>query len=182
MTGFGSRGVTGRLPGRLFILHVMHMGLDNYPVRCACGKHPYDEEIPEGAAHRENEPCPFKDDNFPIGSLGYCCWLRGKVALHELLALGLDDLSSRMYESMTAEEALAFADDLAAAANRLAARYAGKSSKPKGAGRNGRWDEERGETVWGKYSTFKEALASIREAARWYKRVGRLGYGVDTWY
>jgi hypothetical protein len=36
--------------------------------------------------------------------------------------------------------------------------------------------------IWGKYSTFEEALAWIREAARWYEKVGHLGFGVHAWY
>ncbi len=182
VAGFGSRGGTGRLPGWLFIPHTIHMGLDNYPVRCECGQHSYKDDIPKGFTHRKTEPCPFKNDDFPIGMMGSCCWLRGKVAAHELEALGEDDLSGRMLEDMTAEEALAFADELVAVATRLEAQYAGLSVKPRGTGWNGRWNDERKEWVWGKYSTFEEALASIREAARWYEKVGRLGYGVHAWY
>jgi hypothetical protein len=59
---------------------------------CTCGKHTYDERIPKGLTHREEDPCPFKDDDFPIGMLGRCCWLRGKVAADELKALGEHDL------------------------------------------------------------------------------------------
>lgn len=166
VTGFGSRGGTGRLPGRPFIPHTIHMGLDNYPVRCECGKHSYRSGVPKGFTHRTSEPCPFKDDGFPIGMMGSCCWLRGKAAAFELEALGERVLSDRMYQNMTAEEALAFAQELVDAAGRLEGLHAGQPDKPKGAGWNGTWDSERKETVWNTYSTFEEALAEIRLAAR----------------
>lgn len=157
------------------------MGLDNYPVRCECGKHSYGDDIPKGLTHREDEPCPFKDDDFPIGPMGACCWLRGKAAARELEALGETALYGRMHESMTAEEALEFARDLLHEAEALEHDYRGKP-KPRGAGWNGRWNDALKEVAWGMHSTFEGALASIREAARWYEKVGRLGYGVHAWF
>src|SRR5207302_1363731 len=54
--GARSRGESGWLPGHLLTLHDNHMGLDNYPVRCKCGKHSYPDDVPdEGSTHREDE-------------------------------------------------------------------------------------------------------------------------------
>ncbi len=177
-----SREESERHPGRFLTLHHDHMGLDNYPIRCTCGKHSYSHGIPKGYTHREEEPCPFEQDRFPIGMMGACCWLRGKAAARELEALREGALADRMFQDMTAEEALAFAEQLVDAALRLEGRHAGQPDKPKGAGWNGTWDAERKEWVWETYSTFEEALSQIREAARWYEKVGRLGFGVHAWY
>jgi hypothetical protein len=87
-----------------------------------------------------------------------------------------------MYEDMTAEEALSFADELRAAADRLEQQHANDNPKPHGVGTDGRYDEEKREYVWTKFSTFEQALARIRQAAAWYEKVARLGYGVHTWY
>jgi hypothetical protein len=114
--------------------------------------------------------------------LGTCCSLRGKVAAHELDALGEVDLAGAMYSDMTCERAREFAQELRAAADALEQRYATTADKPHGAGWNGTWNAERKEWDWQTYSTFEEALARIREAARWYEEIGSLGYGVDAWY
>lgn len=182
VAGLGSWRVDSRLPGRRFIPHAISMGLDNFPVPCTCGKHGRRDGIPDGLTHREKEPCPFEKDNLPKGMFGGCCWLRGKVAVRELEALGESSLRERMFENMTAEEALDFARDLAAAADRLEAAHAGRPDKPNGAPWNGRWDPDKDECVWETYSTFEQALDAIREAARWYEMVGRLGFGVRAWY
>jgi hypothetical protein len=160
-----------------------HMGLDNFPKQCGCPKHPYDPNLPEdGATHKPGEPCPFQNDNFPTGMLGTCCSLRGKVATHELEALGEISLAEGMYGEMTAEEAENFAHKLRDAADRLEAKHAGKSDKPKGAGWNGEWNAEKKKWEYHDHSTFEDAISAIREAARWYEKVAQLGFGVHAWY
>jgi hypothetical protein len=160
-----------------------HMGLDNFPKQCGCPKHPYDPNLPEdGATHKPGEPCPFQNDNFPTGMLGTCCSLRGKVATHELEALGEISLAEGMYGEMTAEEAENFAHKLRDAADRLEAKHAGKSDKPKGAGWNGEWNAEKKKWEYHDHSTFEEAISAIREAACWYEKVAQLGFGVHAWY
>ena len=80
---------SGWRPGRSLTLHNNHMrlnhydygGLDTYPVPCKCGKHKYGRGIPSGLTHRPEEPCPFKDDGFPISIFGSCCWLRSFIAV-----------------------------------------------------------------------------------------------------
>jgi hypothetical protein len=85
-----------------------------------------------------------------------------------------------MYKDMTHDEAITFAEKLAVAADRLDRRYARMARKPKGAGYNGTWDKTAQAWVWAEYSTFDEAIASIREAAHWYEKVGSLGFGVHA--
>jgi hypothetical protein len=160
-----------------------HMGLDNFPKRCDCPKHSHLPNLADdGTTHDPGQPCPFEKDNFPTGMLGTCCSLRGKVAAHELEALGEISLAEGMYGDMTAEEAKTFAHKLRDAADRLEAEHAGEADKPKGAGWNGTWNAEKREVEYHDHSTFEEALAAIREAARWYDKVAGLGYGVHAWY
>lgn len=175
-----ARGV--RTASRPFlILHDDHMTLYNMPVPCKCGKHSYQSGIPEGLTHRPNDPCPFKDDNFPIGLQGGCCGLRGKRASRELEALGMSGFFDRMHKDMTAEEALDFSEKLRACADRLNRKYGGSDIKPHGAGWNATGYSGRKDMALGRYSTFEAALASIVEASRWYAKVGQLGYGVRAW-
>jgi len=156
------------------------MGLDCYP-------QPYDKngcpiQGSNGMLHCDDESCPFDADRFPIGMLGTCCSLRGKVAAHELEALHETRLAEAMFEDMTPTQARDFAQELRCAADTLEQRHAGDAEKPKGAPWNGTYDSSKKEWVYLNHSTFEEALASIREAARWYEKVGRLGYGVHAWW
>jgi hypothetical protein len=158
------------------------MGLDNIPEHCPCGAHRQNDDVPYGLTHLEAEPCPFQTDKVPVGIVGTCCSLRGKAAAYQLEALGETTLANRMYEDMTAEEALDFAQDLAIAATRLEEEHRDEHPKPKGAGWNGTWDPKTKTWGWEDYSTFEEAIATVREAARWYEKVSSLGYGVHAWY
>jgi len=174
-----SGGSAERLDPFLFLTDIS-MGLDCIPRSCACGEHT-GRQWAEGRTHGKKQPCPF-DGKYPLGPFAGCCWLRGKVAEQELGALGEDALSWRMRDDMTHAGALAFADELATAADRLEREHAGDGDKPKGAGWSGRWNEEAKDFVWQTYSTFEEALAEIRTASQWYRQLGELGYGVHAWY
>jgi hypothetical protein len=114
--------------------------------------------------------------------MGTCCSLRGKAAAHELEALGESHLAAAMFSDMVCTQAEDFARDLREAADRLEREYEGQSNKPKGAGWNGIWNKQKKGWEYLTYSTFEEALARIREAARWYEKVAGLGYGVHAWY
>lgn len=155
------------------------MGLDLYPKRIlALDKD--DEHV--WRTHAADVPCPFKDDEFPIGMLGTCCALRGKIAAYELAALAEHDLHDRMYEDMTAAEALAFASELRHAADRLAARRRAPNTPPPGVDDDGVEDASADARVFQTGSTFAESLAAVRQAADWYEKVARLGFGVHAWY
>ncbi len=154
------------------------MGLDLIPKRCGCPKHPHDANHPDdGTTHNPDEPCPFEQYLFPKAARS-CCSLRGKMAARELDAYGETKLSDRMFQDMSAEEAIDFADELRAAADRLEDSAYCTREKPKGAGYNGEWNTKENKWDWQGFSTFEEALDSIREAAAWYEKVGSLGYGV----
>ena len=130
--------------------------------------------------HLPEEPCPFEADDNPVGFFCTCCSLRGKVAAHELEALGETRLSESMYEDKEAEDAIAFAVKLNKAADKLERDHAGDADKPKGASWGETWDSRRKTWTGGTQSTFEEAIAAIRQAARWYDKVGRLGFGVHA--
>lgn len=132
--------------------------------------------------HAKGTPCPFAPDNFPIGPLGTCCSLRGKAAADNLDAFDEKALHRLMHVDLHDEQALALAKELRKAADRLEQRYAGQTDKPKGYSAGGTIDAATGKiTPWPRPS-FEEAIASIREAADWYEKVGRLGFGVHAWF
>lgn len=172
--------VAGRSAQPSLLTNATHMGLDCLPMRCPSGQH--DNAVSDGLTHREDEPCPFQADDFLVGPVGTCCSLRGKVAARELEALGEHMLSLRMYDDMTAEQALVLARELSNAARRLEDKHARSKSKPRGAGWNGKWNKAKRDWVFQDHSNFDEALSAIREAARWYEKVATLGFGVHAWY
>lgn len=132
--------------------------------------------------HRADEPCPFLHDDFPLASTGNCCSLRGKVAAESLHALGERDACEFMHEDMDAARALRTATRLRDAADRLEQQYAGRADKPSGGYYGGRLDLDTGELTPWPQPSFEEAITSIRQAADWYEKVGRLGFGVHAWY
>lgn len=108
--------------------------------------------------------------------------MRGKMAAENLHALGELDVCKLLHEDPDTDRTLHVAARLRDAADRLEQRYQDQSEKPSGASHGGRLNVDTGEfTPWPQPS-FEEAIASIREAADWYEKVGRLGFGVHAWY
>lgn len=132
--------------------------------------------------HADDAPCPFASDGFLTGLLWTCCSLHGKVAAANLDALGEHDAYARMHEDMGAAEALRFAATLRETAGRLEQRQARQAEKPKGTRCGGVVGADSGEFTPWPAPPFEEALASIRQAADWYEKVARLGFGVHAWY
>lgn len=156
------------------------MGLDLLPKRLT--HHDMKGVLPRGMTHPSGTPCPFFPDDFPTGMMGTCCSLRGKVAAENLEALGEKALYDLMHVDLHEEQCLAAAKELRRAADRLEQRYQHQADKPKGMSQGGMINAETGEiTPWPRPS-FEEAIASIREAADWYEKVGRLGFGAHAWY
>lgn len=183
LAGLGSQGRRNRLPGRSLILQPIHMELDNYPVFRACGQHPHCGGALNGFSHGETDPCLSKDAGFPFGPRGACgCWLPGKTSARELAALREEDFSGRRHLYMTAEKTLEFAGAISAAVARHEARRSGRLEDQEEAGLDGAQDAALMGWIRETGSTFDEALAEIRETARWFEKVGRLGYGVHAWY
>jgi hypothetical protein len=103
------------------------------------------------------------------------------VAAYELETLGETDLSERMYQDMTDEEAKDFADELQAVAARLKSEHVGQSRRPKQPVWEGILNAKTGNREYQQFADFEEALVEIRKASRWYRTVARLGYGVAAW-
>ena len=117
--------------------------------------------------------CPFADDGFPHG-LASCCVLWATNAANNLNALGMSRLFVQMAQSQDAEQAVQYARELHSATSELERRYWNRRRRPKGA----RPERSRGLPR----CSFEDALASIRQAADWYEKVGRLGFGVTARY
>ena len=132
-------------------------------------------DILQGRIHRPDEPCPFDADRFPERLLGTCCSLQGFRVACELMAFGERNLAGRMFTDKTDKEALAFARELVCAADALEGKYGDKRRKPRGAPRWATWDIVNKAWVWQGYSSFEEAIAVIRAAARWYERIASVG-------
>jgi len=144
--------------------------------------HETKEVLPRGMTHPSRTPCPFAPDDYPIGMLGTCCSLRGKVAADNLEAFGEKALRDLMYVDLPEEQCFALAKELRRAADRLEQRYEHQTDKPEGMSKGGMIDAKTGKiTPWPRPS-FEEAVASIREAADWYEKVSRLGFGAHAWY
>ena len=158
------------------------MGLDLLPRPCPCGLHGWVKPVPKGRMHDAATECPLLAEKFRRAPWTTCCSLRGKIAAQDLAALGEADVAERMYDEMSAEEALAFARTLRRAADRIEERYQDVDPKPLGAAHTLMLNEATGEAYDDNYSSFTGALAAICEAARWYARVGTLGFGVASWY
>ncbi len=156
------------------------MALDNYPVRCECGKHTYRRGLSlRGFAHLAKDECPYDGDTFDHGIA--CCWLRGSAAAFELRALGNENLADRVRNDMTAEEALSFAEELRRFADEQEKLFSGKEPKPRGAWWKAMSIDRGNVRISEGYATFEQALATIRNAAGWFEKTGRLGFGVGTW-
>jgi hypothetical protein len=85
-----------------------------------------------------------------------------------------------MHEEMTAEDALRSPEPRQRGRPPVS-KYQHQADKPKGAPWNGTWDPW--QRVWFMPALiFEEAIASIRESACWFEKVGRLGFGVFPWY
>ncbi len=91
-------------------------------------------------------------------------------------------MAARMFEHMSAETALALLREPCAPP--AASKPGTGKTTPSREARDKvlRLNAETGDIGYDRYSTFEEALASIREAADWYGLVGTLGYGVYAWF
>lgn len=134
-------------------------------------------ELPEGMTHSKDDRCPFNLDDFPTGKHGTCCSLHGKAVVEHLEAFGETDAANLMHANFAVGGARAFSSTLRSAAIRIEQRFANRKDKSKGVTRADGSDIET-ETASSTQPSTEEAVASIRQAADWYQKVGRLGFGV----
>jgi hypothetical protein len=131
--------------------------------------------------HQKPDPCPFKDDGHPIGVFGSCCSFRGNVAALYLLALGLGWLAPGLYTDKTPEEAITFAARLREAIERLRETMnaaAQRANQPVD-------DLFTSGTVKvpdvGWEFPIGQGVDAIEAVARWYDKIGQMGFGVHAW-
>ena len=155
------------------------MALNCLPITCPCGQHHDHSGIPEGLTHRPKALCPFQGDDNPVGPLGTCCSLYGQAAAATLESLGERHLSGLMHDHMTAERALDFAGYLRTAADQV--RREQEAKRPDAAATPSAQAKEPAETSE-KPTVLDLKLAVIHQAAAWYEKIGKLGFGVEAWH
>lgn len=152
------------------------MGLDLTPRR---GDRPLDN--PPGMTHKDSEPCPFADDKNPIGVFGTCCSYRGNACALYCIGIGLGGLAIALYEDKTPEEAIAFATAIRGAVTKFnevqadAFKRAGVA-----AGERDKAEAEVPDVNW-RFSLSK-AVSELQQTAKWFEKVGKLGYSVHPWF
>lgn len=154
------------------------MAIQCIPKPCSCRIKGQEFGVRKGYTHPKQTTCPFAVYDFPMTRFGTCCSFKMDAAQSHLYIFGEDVLAERMDYSMTAEQALYFAEDLRRTMGRLEARYQGAACKPEGGWHVRYWHKNKTEKVYKRRSTFEDAVAAIGQAATWYELVGRLGYGV----
>lgn len=154
------------------------MAIQCIPKPCSCRIKGQEFGVRKGYTHPKQATCPFAVHDFPMTRFGTCCSFKMDAAQSHLYIFGEDVLAERMDYSMTAEQALYFAEDLRRTMGRLEARYQGAACKPEGGWYVRYWHKNKTEKVYKRRSTFEDAVAAIGQAATWYELVGRLGYGV----
>jgi hypothetical protein len=131
--------------------------------------------------HRASAPCPYKDDNNPIGMLATCCSFRANAVALYLFAMGSGPLAVRLFEGKLPEQAIEFADQLHATATKYrngmmdAAKKAGKRVDPFLTGLTAQIPD----VDW-EFSIAK-ALQMIEACAKWHEKTGRMLCGVRAW-
>lgn len=156
------------------------MTLDNLPIPCGCGKHSEAWSFSVRGIHPSGKLCPIQIEDFPGGLLSTCRPLRGSQVVRKLAALGAEGLAYEMLEDMSCEEALDFACRLRKTADHLESEHQGDAEKSERPYRTTGKKPMKKDCPWGTHTNLDESLAKIREAAQWYEKVSRLGYGVHA--
>jgi hypothetical protein len=132
--------------------------------------------------HRKSEPCPYKDDNNPIGVFGSCCSFRGNATALYLFAMGMASLGLRLYEDKLPEVAIEFAAELRAAVAKQrdvmseASRRAGLPEPLP----TDKLTVKIPDVGW-EYPV-EQAFQAIEAAAVWHEKTGRMLAGIHAWF
>ena len=154
------------------------MSLDLLPRRNTPSDTP--DTLPRGMTHPAGTLCPFASDGFPISPTGTCCSLRGQVAVESLDALGEAELASFLDKDLLAETTPFLVSSLRAVARRFERTYRDGWELLKDARLGKRINPATGAITPWPDPAFEAAMASIRQAADWYEKVGRLGFDVHA--
>lgn len=136
--------------------------------------------LPLGQIHAGDTSCPFADDSLPGGG-ATCCSFSTEFAVKALYEFGKVELIKALRKDLDADDAVALARDLRRCADLLDRRYVPPKDTEDGTQTGGVMNPATGVfTPWTPLA-FETALASIRQAADWYEKVGKLGFGVHVW-
>jgi hypothetical protein len=129
--------------------------------------------------HRVTESCPFKDDNnVDANEQATCCAFRVDDAALYLRALNSQELSPRILEDKSPDQAIAFADELAAALAvhtkflGYAAQYISGSENPS------LEDYVLCDPKSGWEVSVVKALKRLEQAVEWHRKTGLAGCSV----
>ena len=137
--------------------------------------------LPFGMTHPNDTNCSFANDKLPTGFINTCCSLNTATAAENLVTFGHDALAKLLQMGMASEKLPYIAKELRRAADSLRGQYV-EFVDDLGARRAGVRKLVHAAVSARLRAGFEEALASMRKAADWYEKVGRLGFGVEVWY
>lgn len=140
------------------------------------------DELPFGMTHPNDTPCPFANDNLPVGYINTCCSFNTEAASKHLVTLGNVTLAELLHMELVTEKLPYVAKELRRTADAFDERYVQPMDTYDDPVLGGITD-----TVKERFNSclrpaFEAALASIRQAADWYEKIGRLGFDVGVWY
>ena len=138
------------------------------------------DPLPLGQTHADDADCPFANDSLANGGTT-CCSFNTELAVKALYEFGKVDLAKALRRGLDGDDAVDLARDLRRSADTLDARYIQPEDGEDGAQTGGLTNLATGVfTPWSRLA-FESALTSIRQAATWYEKVGKLGFGVHVW-
>ncbi len=140
------------------------------------------DALPFGMAHPNDTPCPFADDKRPVGYINTCCSFNTAQVVESLLDFGKLGLAKLLTEDLSVSSTLVVAGELRRSAEWANGRYEEPTDEPDTSETGGFTNLATGEFIPRVRFEFDEALALIRQAADWYEKVGKLGFGVHAWY
>lgn len=138
------------------------------------------DSLPLGQTHSGDTPCPLTNDSIPGGGMT-CCSFNTGPAVKALYEFGKVDLAKALRKDLDVDRAAALARELRRAADLLDLRYEQSTDSEDEMQKDGVINIATGEFIPWSRSAFEETLTTIRDAADWYEKVGRLGFGVHVW-
>lgn len=139
-----------------------------------------EEVLPLGQTHGSDETCPFTG-LVRAETCTTCCSFDTSKAVNALYDLGKVDLAKSLRRDLGSISAQSIARDLRRVADLFERRYAQGVETENGVRRNGMVNTVTGDFIPWAQPMFDMVLTSIRNAADWYEKVGKLGFAVHVW-
>lgn len=140
------------------------------------------DEMPFGMTHPNDTRCPFANDKLPTGWINTCCSFNTETAAENLDRFGHNALARLLKLGLTNEKLPSIVKELRRAADAIDEEYVQPMSSFDDPLRGGITGEVRERFNPRLRPAFEAAIRSIRHAADWYEKVGRLGFNVAVWY